>query len=1033
MTPRLRRIAYPLRLAWIRLSRRGERVVLVALGIAAGAALLASVLAGSLIAQDKSLSRATSQVPQADRVVRLVWGGIGTGAGNDPVALDKFARTSITPLAGRPVRAMLFRQSESNGHLFDLGAIDGLARFVHLDSGRLPRTCSPERCEVVQLGGSGPIPKIGGLNLVRVGRATLASALPLGDLITRETYASILSEALRYHTAPTPPLLLAEGVDGLTHADVFGSTYRSYAWTAPLGPHDVHPWTVNRFAGQIERTRSQVEAESLAFDLTAPVDELRAANSIGDVAGRRLLLIGGEAAALLLAFSVLAATGLRRDAEAEWRRLTWYGARRWQLALVSTAEVVVVSLLGAAVGWAVGTGIGALVAGRADVPVGAILDHSTLAARGVLFAVVIAAAASLVVLLSLRLGSARLGGWTVTPVDAAAAGALVAVVIALARGAADASALASERGTGGVLLVLPALIVFVAAVLFARVLAPALGLLERWGRRGAAPVRLAALSLARHPGRAAVAVGFLVVSLGLALFAEAYRATLVRGQNDQASFAAPVDDVVSEDLLKLVPVFRAASLHDFGDAVPATHAFSVLRQSADVPHLEGAQGGVTVLALPARDLTSLRWRSDDSSASPKDLQRLLQPAGPVTVQGVRIPAEARVLTLPLRAHGDELAVRAVILHEGRAYGVPLGTTTDSRRLAALIPAGARGGLLLSFTFDLTGTGLHGIANGGGNVVTYAVGTMRIGAPRADGRRLPFDFAAWTGTGGITPVGGGGFRYFVTNSAAARFRARQPTDGRPVPVVVTPTLANAAGPGGILPIAVGNGTITARVVAEARRVPTIDGNAVLADLPTISAALDADAPGAGAPAEAWLVAPRGKAAALDAALARPPFDVLTVTSRRHLLSQLRSEPLARGTMLTLIGAALAALGLALVGLLLGVVADVRDERGELFDLEAQGAEPSTLRAQLRLRSGFVAGFGLVGGIVTGAILAILIVALVTLTAGAISPQPPLLLGVDWPVLLLGFVAYAALAAVVVGVATRRAFRSDVAGRFAEAGT
>ena len=53
--------------------------------------------------------------------------------------------------------------------------------------------------------------------------------------------------------------------------------------------------------------------------------------------------------------------------------------------------------------------------------------------------------------------------------------------------------------------------------------------------------------------------------------------------------------------------------------------------------------------------------------------------------------------------------------------------------------------------------------------------------------------------------------------------------------------------------------------------------------------------------------------------------------------------------------------------------------------------------------------------------------------AISPEPPLLLGVDWPVLLLGFVVYAALAAVVVGIATRRAFRGDVAGRFAEVGT
>ena len=438
-----------------------------------------------------------------------------------------------------------------------------------------------------------------------------------------------------------------------------------------------------------------------------------------------------------------------------------------------------------------------------------------------------------------------------------------------------------------------------------------------------------------------------------------------------------------------------------------------------------------MLALPARDLTSLRWRSDNASASPNDLRRLLQPAGPVTAHGVQIPADARVLTLPVRAHGDELAVRAVILHGGRAYGLPLGTTA-SGRLAARIPAGARGGLLLSFTFDLTGTGLHGVANGGGNALTYAVGTMRIGVPHADGRPLPFDFAAWTGTGGITPVGGGS-RYFVTNDAVARFRARQTTDGRPVPVVVTRALASAAGPGGILPIDVGNGTITARVVAEARRIPTIDGDAVLADAPTLSVALAADAPGAGAPTEAWLIAPRGKAAALDSALTQPPFNVLTVTSHRELLSQLRSEPLARGTLLTLGGAALVALGLALVGLLLGVVADVRDERGELFDLEAQGAEPSTLRAHLRLRSGFVAGFGLVGGIVTGAILAILIVALVTLTAGAISPEPPLLLGVDWPVLLLGFVVYAALAAVVVGIATRRAFRGDVAGRFAEVGT
>jgi hypothetical protein len=217
------------------------------------------------------------------------------------------------------------------------------------------------------------------------------------------------------------------------------------------------------------------------------------------------------------------------------------------------------------------------------------------------------------------------------------------------------------------------------------------------------------------------------------------------------------------------------------------------------------------------------------------------------------------------------------------------------------------------------------------------------------------------------------------------------------------------------------------------MPTVDGDAALADSSTIATAIAADAPGAGSPNEAWLDAPLRETAQLDAALRRPPFDVLEVTSHRALLADLRSEPLARGTLLTLAGAAVVALGLALVGLLLGVVSDLRDERGELFDLEAQGAQPSTLRAHLRLRSALVAAFGLLGGIATGAVLAALIVALVTLTAGAGSPQPPLVLAVDWPVLLLGFAGYVLLAGMLVGIAARRAFRGDVAGRFAEVGT
>src|SRR5438067_11495284 len=98
----LRRFAFPLRLAWLRLTRRGERVVLVAFGIAAGAALLAAVLAGSLVAQDRSVGRATARLPAEDRTVRLTWGGIASGPGTDVEGLDRRAREALAPLVRRP-------------------------------------------------------------------------------------------------------------------------------------------------------------------------------------------------------------------------------------------------------------------------------------------------------------------------------------------------------------------------------------------------------------------------------------------------------------------------------------------------------------------------------------------------------------------------------------------------------------------------------------------------------------------------------------------------------------------------------------------------------------------------------------------------------------------------------------------------------------------------------------------------------------------------------------------------------------------
>jgi ABC-type antimicrobial peptide transport system permease subunit len=212
-------------------------------------------------------------------------------------------------------------------------------------------------------------------------------------------------------------------------------------------------------------------------------------------------------------------------------------------------------------------------------------------------------------------------------------------------------------------------------------------------------------------------------------------------------------------------------------------------------------------------------------------------------------------------------------------------------------------------------------------------------------------------------------------------------------------------------------LVAKVVGTVRHFPSITGNAVVADLGWLSTALDSRQPGTGPANEVWLDA----SAAAAGRLVQAPFDKLAVASQRSLDDSLRSDPLARGSLAILGGTAVVALALALLGLLLTVASDRSDESGELFDLETQGASERDLRRHLRLRAGMLGVLGTLGGIATGVVLGALVVDVVTVTAGATNPDPPLVLAFDWPLLVLGFAAVVVLAAALVATATRRVAR------------
>ena len=278
----LRRFVFPLRLVGSRLSAGGERLLLVSLGVVAGAAVLAAVLGGKLVMQDRSLAQATAQLQPADREVQVTWSG----------AVNSFSRLNaeVVPQLRRvtgtePADAMLFRESSIQERLVNLRAADDLGRYVRLVSGRLPTRCTPAHCEVLRLKGAGPIPSTPALRLILVGRAELEPDAPIAPFVLPAPRTEMVAQAVRYHTPQPSPIVIANGIAGLSRTTELETFYRSYAWFVPVLGGDIHPWSVGAFSARVQRISAQLEASSDEFQVTAPTDTLAAAAASSTAAG----------------------------------------------------------------------------------------------------------------------------------------------------------------------------------------------------------------------------------------------------------------------------------------------------------------------------------------------------------------------------------------------------------------------------------------------------------------------------------------------------------------------------------------------------------------------------------------------------------------------------------------------------------------------------------------------------------------------------------------------------------------------------
>ena len=995
------------RLVAARLRRRPGQWLSIGGAVAAAVALV-GILAGlSIGSTDAAIRRALERLDPADRAVQ-----VSTFAPSSTAVaeLDESARRAIAGLGGQvdPIAVgVIFNRARDLHHLdvpdIQILAADDLAAWTTVQGGRLPAPCTASPCEALLVShgsAADALPTdltIAGQALTVVGRGTLTSPLPVGrpDLVADRALGFD-----PYDTAPDPPpaYLLVEGTRSAAGLPGLADVGRSYHWTAPLSTAASRPWSVPETTEAIAAMERELAGSGTDFSVRTPLDTVAAEVARGRTAAGRLQLIGSLAVAVLVAFAVFAGVVVRGDVSLEARRLRRIGAGPGRVALFLALEVLVpvglAALVGLAIAAAVVTVAATAIPGAAEV-IGPLLavsvvDPGTLAAT---------------IGVALVAGLGVLAGILVTPRRGFVVGlvpGLVAILAILGWQLLAGEGLGDQllRGAlgGPVLILLPAVLAFGIAGLFLMAVPATFRALARRSGRVRLPIRLALLSLAREPARPAATLTLLALSLGALVFAIAYGDTIRRGIEDQSAFETGADLRVAEAGTGLilsgtvVPVDRYAGL---GSGVAA---WPVLHRSASVE----PGGDVTLIGLAPEALRGLTgWRSDFSALSPSELADRIALDGDFRMPGHALAGDARSLGFDVDLTGDPVKLHAVVrAPNGDSAEILLGTALEGHtRIDVPLAAGLGGGTVIAIRIS-DSLLVAGPAHPG------SLGRSSIRFRGLDGL---------VGDGAVVEAEVGGVREQVVRAPLA-------TDGRAIPAIVSPDLAAAADANGDLALPLGGSAIRVHVAGTAVRFPTVLGaneRFVVTAYDPLQLAIDGIVPGAGHPDEMWIrTTDAATSVRVADALSRAPFRSATVVDRVAIAADRTTDPFAAALVLALLAAAATGLVLAGLGLVLGVGADLRDETGELADLETQGLTTRVLRQLAQARTLLLTAGGVLAGLVVGLALAVLATSTLALAAGATVAIPELRLVLPWPALLVAALVPVGAAILAVAVLSRR---------------
>jgi hypothetical protein len=398
--------------------------------------------------------------------------------------------------------------------------------------------------------------------------------------------------------------------------------------------------------------------------------------------------------------------------------------------------------------------------------------------------------------------------------------------------------------------------------------------------------------------------------------------------------------------------------------------------------------------------------------------------------GEALPPQTSSLTLGARITGSSVSLDvAVQRRDGGFERIDFGDrlTPGRHTLVRRVPRRLQGARVLELSIGAPPA--EGVQLLSGSITLTP---LRARAPGAT--RTVTDFASgWTADTGIRlrRTARGTQLTYAADAALrnANLRHVQPLAGEPVPAIASPEVAREAGPGGALELQrVGPG-VSLRLVATARHFPGTTGRRfVIADVGRLFLALNAKSPGTVLPSSVWLTLAHSSATApAERALRGSAFRAPRELTRARAQRALADDPLARAAVSSLLIAALLGTALGGVGLSLALGIQLRDDSGELRELEALGLTPTELRRHVRLTGLVVAAMALAFGLAGGLVLTHVVTNLIAVTANGTAPVPPLTAVNPWGTVAAVLVGVAVTVALLIVAQTRAAFRAPTAGR------